>query len=275
MTCHNRRTLTVESVQRVLRQRTDAPVDVRVLVTDDGSHDGTGGAVGALSERVTVIKGSGCLYWAAGMARAESEADLIDPDYLLWLNDDTFLSDGALDSLLRVSAQNPDAIVVGATRDRDSSAVIYGARRRTSAWHPQRFELLPQSPAVQEADTFNGNIVLIPRAVHRRVGHIDAAFPHAYADDDYGLRAVAAGFRILQAPGTLGVCPANAPGRPVRGWAAWRAAQNPKGLPWRAQLRFFKRHGGPAWPLTFLAQQVRMVLPARPRTPPLRRIGRP
>lgn len=264
MTSHNRRSLTVESIRRVLHQQMDTPVDMRVYLTDDGSEDGTGEAVESLSDRVMVLQGSGSLYWAAGMARAESEANSVGFDYLLWLNDDTFLFRDALHTLMRVSERNPDAIVVGAAREPDSRSIAYGARRRVSAWHPQRFELLPLSADVQEADTFNGNIVLVPRRVHDRIGNIDGEFPHAYADDDYGLRARAAGLRVLQAPGVLGECALNPPVGPVRGWAAWRAAQDPKGLPWRAQVRFFRRHGGVLWPLTLLAQQLRMVV-ALPR----------
>ncbi|MEZ5184750.1 MAG: glycosyltransferase family 2 protein [Candidatus Nanopelagicales bacterium] len=260
MTSHNRRSLTVESIRRVLDQEMDRPMDLTIFLADDSSEDGTAEAAAILSERVRVLHGSGALYWAAGMARAESEALSEGFDYLLWLNDDTFLSREAVQTLVRVSEQNPDAIVVGAAREPDSRSVAYGARRRTSSWHPQRFELLPESSGVQEADTFNGNIVLIPRRVHDRIGNIDGEFPHAYADDDYGLRARAAGFRVLQAPGVLGECSRGPSVNPVRGWAAWRAAQDPKGLPWRAQVRFFRRHGGAIWPLTLLAQQVRMVV---------------
>lgn len=272
MTCHNRRDLTVECVRRALSQTTTWPVEVTFVVTDDGSTDGTADAIGKLSDRVKVIHGSGELHWAGGMALAEGVASKLPRDYLLWLNDDTFLDHDALQVLLDASAANPDAIVVGATREEETSAVTYGARRRSSKWHPQRFELLPESSVVQRADTFNGNIVLVPSSVHARVGTIDAEFPHAYADDDYGLRATAVGVPVLQAPGTLGVCAPNPGDGPVRGVTAWRAAQNPKGLPWRAQLRFFKRHGGIWWPLTFVAQQTRMLMPHRPL---LRSVSKP
>ncbi len=261
MTSHNRRSLTVESISRVLEQRIDDRVAVRVYVTDDASTDGTAEAAAAIGARVTLIPGSGSLFWAAGMARAEIAAIADGFDYLLWLNDDTFLFPGALQLLLSVSEQNPDAVVVGAAVAPGTDTAVYGARRRLSRWHPQRFELLPLASEVQEADTFNGNIVLIPRTVHDRIGEIDGGFPHAYADDDYGLRARASGLAVLQAPGAAGECTPNSHGAPIRGWAAWRDAQTPKGLPLRAQIRFFRRHGGVLWPVTLLAQQIRMIAP--------------
>lgn len=260
MTSHNRRSLTVESIRCVLEQRIDARVAVRVYLTDDASADGTAEAVAAMDERITVISGSGTLFWAAGMACAEAAAMADGFDYLLWLNDDTILFPDALQSLMSVSEQNPDAVVVGAASAPGTSTAVYGARRRLSRWHPQRFELLPLASEVQEADTFHGNIVLIPRIVHDSVGTIDGAFPHAYADDDYGLRARAAGQAILQAPGAAGECTPNSHVAPIRGWAAWRDAQTQKGLPLRAQIRFFRRHGGVLWPVTLFAQQIRMIV---------------
>ena len=214
MTSHNRRSLTVESISRVLEQRIDDRVAVRVYVTDDASTDGTAEAAAAIGARVTLIPGSGSLFWAAGMARAEIAAIADGFDYLLWLNDDTFLFPGALQLLLSVSEQNPDAVVVGAAVAPGTDTAVYGARRRLSRWHPQRFELLPLASEVQEADTFNGNIVLIPRTVHDRIGEIDGGFPHAYADDDYGLRARASGLAVLQAPGAAGECTAELARRP-------------------------------------------------------------
>lgn len=261
MTSHNRRSLTVESIRCVLEQRIDARVAVRVYLTDDASADGTAEAVAAMDKRISVISGSGFLFWAAGMARSEAVASSDGFDFLLWLNDDTFLFPDALQLLLGVSEQNPDAVVVGAAIAPGTDTAVYGARRRLSKWHPQRFELLPLASEVQEADTFNGNIVLIPRTVHDRVGAIDGAFPHAYADDDYGLRARAAGLAVLQAPGAAGECTPNPQCAPIRGWAAWRDAQTTKGLPLRAQIRFFRRHGGVLWPVTLFAQQILMLAP--------------
>jgi GT2 family glycosyltransferase len=259
MTCHNRRDLTVACLKRLLDQPVVEEIDV--FVTDDGSTDGTAEVLRRLDGRVHVIAGTGDLYWASGMALAEDQAVATEPDFLLWLNDDTLLDPNALNELVGLSARFPDSIIVGATRDPVNSTITYGARLRTSSWHPQRFELLPIGRDVQRGDTFNGNLVLIPAHVHRCVGRIDAAFPHAYADDDYGLRATALGIDILQAPGTVAVCARNPPvARPSRGLAAWKAMQDPKGLPWRSQIRYLHRHAGRYWPWIFAAQQLKTLL---------------
>lgn len=263
MTCHNQRDMVLRSARRALTQG-DSEIAVEVFLTDDGSADGTAEALSGLTGSIHVISGSGGLFWAAGMALAERSAWKTHPDYLLWLNADTVLDPGAVRRLVEVEGKWPGAIVIGATRDPESGQLTYGGRVRASRWHPQRLQRLPESDQIQLADTFNGNVVLVPRTARSLVGPIDGAFPHAYADDDYGLRAHDAGVTMVQAPGTVAQCSPNPePARFQRGPSAWRALQQPKGLPWRAQIRYLRRHAGPGWPLVFAAQQASVLLGLR------------
>ncbi|MDZ7578807.1 MAG: glycosyltransferase family 2 protein [Candidatus Nanopelagicales bacterium] len=237
--------------------------EISIFLTDDGSTDGTADAVLAAHPEAVVIHGDGQLYWAGGMALADQAASRTDPDYFMWLNDDTILDPEALDVMFEISDEHPGAIVVAATRDPATSILNYGGRLRLGA-HPQKFRPAGESDQVQEVDAFNGNCVLVPRAVRRRVGPIDGDFPHAYADDDYSLRADELGIKILQAPGTLANCPSNPPGpRSGRFVPAWRDLQSPKGLPWRGQVRYLKRHGDWRWPFWLVAGQAKRVVRRR------------
>lgn len=261
MTCHNRRETTLACL-RALSSQEGVEVRFELFLTDDGCTDATAEAVREVWPGAEIVQGDGTLYWAAGMALAERAAAPTRPDYFLWLNDDTRMDPDALAVMLAVSTANPSSIVVAATRDPVDGTPTYGVRRLTSRWHPQRMEPLPVSPRVQSGDTFNGNLVLIPRAVRVRVGPIDGLFPHAYADDDYGLRATRNEVPVLQAPGTLATCSrgASRPLGELRGLNAWRAAQDPRVLPWRAQVRFFRRHGNVVWPLALAAQQAKILI---------------
>lgn len=260
VTCHSRRELTKLCLTALRVQKRDG-YRLDLFLTDDRSTDGTAEMVRDIWPSATVLSGTGNLYWAAGMALAEQAAIEKSFDYLLWLNDDTILDDGAISQLLACSRRNPAAIVVGATRCPVSKATTYGVRRRID-WHPQRFTLIGESAGDASGDTFNGNCVLIPAAVRAKVGDIDGGFPHAYADDDYGLRASRAGIPVIQSPGTIGTCPANQPSvMKVRGfWSRLRALESPKGLPWKAQLRFLRRHGGMLWPLILVGGYVKRLL---------------
>jgi glycosyltransferase involved in cell wall biosynthesis len=265
MTCHNRQEGTLRCLQALRAQDVlsaggdpgvpddlraqDLPVtDLRVYLTDDGSTDGTAAAISAVDLPIQVIAGSGELYWAAGMAMAERAAMCDDPDLLLWLNDDVALDHDALARLLAAHDEAPEAIIIGDVRDPHTSRKTYGGRIRLGR-HPQRFIPAPSADQVQRADAFNGNVVLVPRGVRDRVGPLDGAFAHAYADDDYGLRASRLGVTILSAAGTVGICSANPPRRtPVTMRDAWQQLQAPTGLPWRSQVRYLRRHGGLLWP---------------------------
>lgn len=261
LTCHNRRALTLRCLEGFFGQDVD---DVRLgcVVCDDGSTDGTADAIAATHpDGVEIVSGDGELYWAAGMALAERRAVRLSPDFLLWLNDDTTLDHDALARLLALSRSAPGAVIVGATRDPATGDITYGGRRRASRWHVQRLERLPMDALPQRADTFNGNVVLVPRAVREAVGPIDDRWPHAYADDDYGYRVREHGIDILQAPGTVATCAPNLPPpHGLRGVRAWRYDQHPKRSPWRAQVRFWRRHAGPGWPVMMAVQEIGRLL---------------
>lgn len=259
MTCHNRRDMTLRCLSSVKAQETESR-SLDLFVTDDGCTDGTPDAIMKLWPNATVIRGTGSLYWAAGMALAERVALRTAPDYIFWLNDDTFLEGDAIDRLMSTARHYIGAIIVGATVDPLTGERTYGGRLRPS-WHPQRFTPLPISDRPQRADTFNGNVVLIPWKARQKVGPIDGKFPHAYADDDYGLRATAIGIRIIQTPGAVGTCSRNPQEKePSRRFSdRWQSLNAPDGLPWSAQARYLKRHGDWRWLAVLVIGQLRRL----------------
>jgi GT2 family glycosyltransferase len=198
------------------------------------------------------------------MAVAEQATSVTDPDYLLWLNDDVELDRNALQRLVTIARrEDNNCIVVGALRDPVSEEVTYSGVRRTGL-HPLRMDLISPGDEPIEVETFNGNVVLIPRMVRAKVGPIDGAFVHSAADFDYGLRATAAGVRNLLAPGTAGTCVRDGEQPPWRDGSAsmkvrLRHLLGPKGLPPRSRLRYLKRHGGPAWPIFWAWSYVRAI----------------
>jgi GT2 family glycosyltransferase len=249
MACYNRREKTLEALRALLSSVTEATFTVYLV--DDGSTDGTADAVTSEFPDTVVIRGDGNLFWAASMCLAERHAMKSHVDYLLWLNDDTMLLPAAIDRMLELGVISPDVIIVGATVDPDSGKETYGGRMRVDS-HPQRFSIVAISDSVQEVQNFNGNCVLIPASVRQLLGPIDGSFPHAFADDDYGHRAMTSGVTILQAPSFVGYCSSNPSGPIPDGFIErWRHYESPKGRPWRAQLRYLHRHGNAAWPVYF------------------------
>lgn len=257
--CHNRRELTVRCLQSIREQVIDDPVCLAVVIFDDGSTDGTAGAIRSTIPEATVIAGDGSAFWARAMANAQDFAlESAMPDFLLWLNDDVVLENRALVTLLRTASARPHAVVVGAFADDESGLLTYSGHARVGR-RPTQVEHVKPSAVPTPVDTFNGNLVLVPRAVYQRVGKIDGGYAHALGDTDYGYRVKAAGFEVFLAPGLQGFCRANGSKGTWRDRALSRRTRvrllfSRKGVPFRSFARFQRRHGGRLWIVNVLGR---------------------
>ena len=263
MAAYNRKDLTLSCI-RSLRSQCATDVDLDIYVLDDASSDGTAHAIRDRFPDVVLLHGDGQQYWNGGMRRAFGAAIANDHDYYLWMNDDTALDDGVLQLLLDVETNlrhsgSHEAIVVGTTRHPDTGELTYGGRVRPSRWRPQHWVLVQPGDEPRECETMNGNTVLIPRSVVRRVGNIDPAFVQQMGDHDYGLRAREAGCTIWVAPGTVGTCAS----RPLR-----KTDEQPlrselsrlwsiKEQPFRPWIVFSRRWAGALWPIYFMSPYLR------------------
>lgn len=253
MTCHNRRDLTVRAVRAAVRSAGLAGIDVSFTVFDDGSNDGTGEALTAVDADVTVIKGDGSFFWAAGMARAEGAVldskELSERDLVVWLNDDVELRADAFDVALRHHEVSPDAVLVGSTTEPLSTTISYSGMRRKGR-HPLSFEIVNPGVHAAAVDTFNGNFVVVPVSTARELGGIDGRFAHAFADIDYGLRCKSRNVPVLLLPTPIGTCARDAPMGPQTALGAWRNFTGRKGGGNLDSLRIIlvKRHPF-TWPI--------------------------
>ena len=279
LTSHNRREKTLACLRSYFEQRLRLSADLDAVLVDDGSSDGTTEAVQALGASVTIVRGAGDLYWAAGMALAEEHALSRSTDYLLWLNDDVVLGPSTLQRLLDVAKENrATCIVVGAVCDPDTGELTYSGVQR-HRFHPLRFELVEPDAEPVAVSTFNGNVVLVPHAVSSIVGPIDGRFSHGAADFDYGLRATRAGIVSLVMPEVAGTCPRGEHPAP---WLDHSISVRKrvillfgrKGLPPRSTARYLRRHGGRSWPLFWLSPYARFALSLVHLQPP-KKSGRP
>jgi GT2 family glycosyltransferase len=264
LACHNRRDRTVRCLESLFAQEVEG-VELGAVLVDDGSTDGTSDAIRSRFEGVEIIRGDGSLYWARSMALAEKHAAAQRPEFLLWLNDDVVLYPDAVRTLVAAEdAVRDPRIVAGYTVDPMTGVPNYGGASRVD-WHPLRFRLvIPTDARPMSSDTFNGNVVLVPRAISQAVGGIDGHFAHAFADLDYGLRARALGFEVVVAGPAVGEC------RREFGPARWRDASLPllaryrlmlsrKGVPISSSSRYMRRHGNKLWPVYVAATYAKVA----------------
>jgi len=238
-----------------------------VYLVDDASSDGTPDMVASRFPKVTVLRGTGSLYWNGAMRVAFAEALRRGYDLYLWVNEDTVLAADALARLLKCEADiraggQDKIIVVGSVCSAHTSEVTYGGVVRSSRLHPLKYRIvLPEAHPI-EVETMNGNCVLVSEHAAKATGNLGASFIHGMGDFDYGLRARAAGCSVWLAAGVVGTCERNIPGCTFGGnWVSWRdywqRMIGPKGLPPRAWRAYAGFHGGPLWPIYWIMPYMR------------------
>ena len=280
MTCYNRKARTLYCLQQLFdaRERT-ANIALKVFLLDDASPDGTGDVVLSVYPEVTVIRGTGQLFWNRGMHRAMEVSTTQSFDYYLWLNDDTILNSHSIKNLMDTmrwcrTRTGAEGIVVGTTESSEGSGIpTYGGRNRVSKFRPLRFELVSPAHEPRLCQTMNGNCVLIPAAVVQRIGLLDPIFRHSMGDTDYGFRAGKAGFKLWVMPGFAGVCEKNSsegewvdPKVPLV--ERLQKVILPKALPPLSWGIYTKRHAGMLWPLLWIWPYLNIV-----RTSLIRSLG--
>jgi GT2 family glycosyltransferase len=265
LACHNRRDMTLTCLRSLFMQRA-ANIRLSVFLVDDGSRDGTTEAVAREFPDVTIVQGSGQLYWGGGMRLAFHTAALQDADFHLWLNDDVVLSPDAVRLLLTtyedVHRRRPQPIIVaGAVEDPATRAISYSGHKRRSSWHPLRFDPVEPGPVPKLCDTMSGNVVLVSRDVFKRLGAIDQAFVHTMGDCDYGLRLRRIGGDVWLASRYVGTCP-KGDRHSARGSISNRLRDigSSKKLPPLPWLVYVRRHGGSLWPILWAGPYLKVAV---------------
>lgn len=210
ITSHNRKLKTVQCLESLFLQKgMKSRFRLSIYLVDDGSTDGTSKAVSDQFPSVTVIKGTGDLYWNRGMHLAWITAlqSNIDYNYFIWLNDDVILYDDAINHVLDCAQESKsEAIICGILEtQRSSSMISYGGGNKINNHYQANFP----SAKLQSCSIINGNFVLIPNNVFQAVGTNDPIFPHSIGDHDYALRAKKLGLKSYTSKQFVGFCELN------------------------------------------------------------------
>lgn len=267
MTVYNRKEQTLQALRNLYTQTAlSKGVELRVYLVDDGSTDGTSETIMALFPEITLIQGTGNLYWCGGMRLAYQEAIMHPFDYHLWLNDDTQLFPEALGVLLQASSIVGNRnIIVGSLQDPETGVLSYGGLINSSKWHPFHYKLVPPGHSPQKVQTMNGNCVLIPIHAAMEIGNLDHSYTHGMGDFDYSYRARKFGIGTWICSGYIGNCKRNSI---IGTWKdknlsfkeRWKKLKSPKGLPPNEWRVFTQRYGGLLWPVFWIATYIKLIL---------------
>jgi N-acetylglucosaminyl-diphospho-decaprenol L-rhamnosyltransferase len=186
------------------------PVDgIEIIVIDNASPDST---VAIINDKFPQIKSVGNKKNIGFAAAANQGFKISSAPIVLFLNPDTELNSGFVESLLVRFNNDPSLSIVG------SRLINADGSTQPSCW--KRFSLLTlflesflpyavSLPLVtvipkrfEEVEIVSGACMAVRREVFKKVGMFDTRFFMYYEDADFCLRAITAGYKIFYNPDT-------------------------------------------------------------------------
>lgn len=271
LTCFNRKEKTEACLDALFgaAKRLADRFRLHVIVTDDGSSDGTGEMLRSRFPQVEVLQGDGGLFWNGGMRMAFGRALEQSHDFYLWVNDDTTLFPDCLEQLLAthdalLASAGRGGLVAGSTCN-DQGRVSYGGLRRKAGGKALQFCMVKPSAQPQSCESANGNCLLVSAEAARQLGNLEEAYVHCMGDMDYGLRATKLGIPIWVMSGFAGKCGNDHSlggsylDQSLPFAVRWKKVLSPKELSPRAWGVFCRRHAGPWWPIYWIWPYAKIV----------------
>jgi len=191
-------------------------IEYEVIVVDNNSEDGSALAIAEEFPQVKLM----ALKENLGFARANNlAAKEVKSEFILLLNPDTVVLDGAIQKLLKFAKENPEAgIWGGRTLFADGSLNPYSCWQKMTIW-----SLLCQSSgltwifpkssifnteifggwnrdSVRQVDIISGCLLLIRRSLWEELKGFDTEFFMYGEDDDLSLRAGQMGYKPMITP---------------------------------------------------------------------------
>ncbi len=183
-------------------QQHTAELSYEVIVVDDCSTDDTQ----QLMRRITGLRYLRADKNAGFTASCNRGAQAAKGKYLIFLNNDTTVTEGWLTSLLETYELEPKAGLVGSKlvypdgRLQEAGGIIW---RDGSGWNRGKFQdpSLPEFNFLREVDYCSAASVIIPRSLFEEVGGFDEKYSPAYYEDtDLAFKVAEAGHKVLYQP---------------------------------------------------------------------------
>lgn len=185
---YNQYSVTCSCLDSIIRHTTD--VSYEVILADDNSSDQTRD-IADVVKNLVVVKNPTDRGFLNNCNHAAKHAR---GTYVLFLNNDTIVTDGWLSELVRTMEADPQIGLVGPKFLADTGAVMEAGGivfRDASAWNYGR-GMHPEMPGVcypREVDYISGACILLKTALWNELGGFDATFaPCYYEDTDLAFR---------------------------------------------------------------------------------------
>ncbi len=177
-------------------------VPFEVIVVDDASTDATAARLAQITG-IRVVANAQNLGF---VSTCNAGASVARGEFLVFLNNDTVVTEGWLDALLRCFDEEPEAGLVGAKlvypdgRLQEAGGIVFADG---SGWNYGRFEN-PADPRFEfrrEADYCSGAAIMIRRELFDQLGGFDMRYAPAYYEDtDLAFAVRAVGKKVFYEP---------------------------------------------------------------------------
>jgi N-acetylglucosaminyl-diphospho-decaprenol L-rhamnosyltransferase len=207
---HNRVKLTINCINSLCKQSNFSKLNI--IVIDDGSKDETAKIIKKKFSQITVLKGSGNLFWGGSIFLGISYILKIKKknDFLLIVNNDVELASDAIGRLVNTCKENKRKAILGsiALFSKNKSTVIKSGTIIKNWFFNithhvyegcQYDEIKNKKPI--EVDILTGRCLLHPIEIFEKIGNYDNKnFNHYGADDEFSLRAKKNNYLVLLCP---------------------------------------------------------------------------
>lgn len=200
---HGKLPWTLACLRSIARDGAKTPFEI--IVVDDASPDTS-------ADSLRQVEGLRLLQNAENLGfigSCNAGADIARGDNLLFLNNDTQVTPGWLDTLCECLASEPDAGLAGSRlvypdgRLQEAGGIVYADG---TCWNTGRFEDRndPRYRYRRDVDYVTGAALMIPRRLFRSIGGFDTRYAPAYYEDaDLAFSVRAAGRRVIYEPRSL------------------------------------------------------------------------
>lgn len=202
---YNRKNHLKKLLYQLKSQRIEDAI-LSIIVVVDGSNDGTYEMLRSEFPDVHIIKGTGNWWYTKSMNEGFKFASILNPDYVLTLNDDVEIENNYVKQLIYSNHQvkkdsiigsisftltNPNRIVFSGKKD------IHLRIGKHKRYHPFLHVAVPSDlTGIYPTKELPGRGILMPYKILKTLNYFDERFIQYGSDTDFCYRAEKAGYKL-------------------------------------------------------------------------------
>jgi len=204
---HNRKSNLSVLLNNILRHNLTKKIMLNIIIVVAHSTDGTIEMLANSYPDIKVILGNENWWYTKCMNEGFKAAEIFNPDYVLTLNDDVILADNYFIKLFELIKSIDDKTIVSSISLTSTKPhkVVTGGVKKYIRWRAKSIRYFPpfaevpldQLTGLYPTWIISGRGILIPYNILKELNYFDEKFPQYGSDDDFGLRAIKAGYKVL------------------------------------------------------------------------------